>query len=155
MAPVAERQDYASRFDAFTREPAFGPAWLSAMRKSAFERFRVSGFPTTRDEEWRFTNVAPIADTEFATPSDRVAALAPGALAPYVFDKTVAAQVTVVNGRVAEIGSLPNGVTVTTLGETVKDAALTPLGSLAQPGMPFVSLNTAFFADAVVLRIAP
>jgi Fe-S cluster assembly protein SufD len=155
MAPVAERQDYVSRFDAFTREPAFGPAWLSGMRKAAFERFRASGFPTTRDEEWRFTNVTPIADTEFATPSNATASLAPGALAPFVFDKAVAAQVTVVNGRVTEIGSLPKGVTVTTLGETVKDAALTPIGSIAQAGMPFVSLNTAFFDDAVVLRIAP
>ena len=49
---------------------------------------------------------------------------------------------------VAEIGSLPKGVDRETLGETVKDAALTPLARCPQQGMPFVSLNTAFFAMA-------
>ena len=34
---------------------------LTGIRQRAAERFRVRGFPTTRDEEWRFTNVAPIA----------------------------------------------------------------------------------------------
>ena len=31
------------------------------MRETAFQRFAELGFPTTHDEEWRFTNVAPIA----------------------------------------------------------------------------------------------
>jgi Fe-S cluster assembly protein SufD len=34
---------------------------LTGIRQRAAERFRALGFPTTRDEEWRFTNVAPIA----------------------------------------------------------------------------------------------
>jgi Fe-S cluster assembly protein SufD len=44
----------------FTAQPAAEP-WIQALRNSAFERFAKLGFPTTRDEEWRFTNVAPIA----------------------------------------------------------------------------------------------
>jgi Fe-S cluster assembly protein SufD len=39
---------------------ALGPAWLEPMRRSAMERFVARGLPTTRDEEWRFTSVAPI-----------------------------------------------------------------------------------------------
>jgi len=39
--------------------------WLDKLRESAFARFAKLGFPTTRDEEWRFTNVAPIARTVF------------------------------------------------------------------------------------------
>jgi Fe-S cluster assembly protein SufD len=35
--------------------------WAQALRESAFERFQEVGFPTTHEEEWRFTNVAPIA----------------------------------------------------------------------------------------------
>jgi Fe-S cluster assembly protein SufD len=35
--------------------------WVQALREEAFERFSRVGFPTTRDEEWRFTNVAQIA----------------------------------------------------------------------------------------------
>jgi len=39
--------------------------WLEKLRENAFARFAEQGFPTTRDEEWRFTNVAPIARTGF------------------------------------------------------------------------------------------
>jgi Fe-S cluster assembly protein SufD len=44
----------------YTSQPKAEP-WIQAVRDSAFERFAKLGFPTTRDEEWRFTNVAPIA----------------------------------------------------------------------------------------------
>ena len=39
--------------------------WLQEIRAAAFMRFVELGFPTTHDEEWRFTNVAPIARTNF------------------------------------------------------------------------------------------
>jgi Fe-S cluster assembly protein SufD len=35
--------------------------WVQALRETALQRFQELGFPTTHDEEWRFTNVAPIA----------------------------------------------------------------------------------------------
>jgi Fe-S cluster assembly protein SufD len=44
----------------FTAQAKTEP-WVQALRAAAFERFAELGFPTTRDEEWRFTNVAPIA----------------------------------------------------------------------------------------------
>jgi Fe-S cluster assembly protein SufD len=39
---------------------------LSGIRRRAAERFEARGFPTIRDEEWRFTNVAPIAKSNLA-----------------------------------------------------------------------------------------
>jgi Fe-S cluster assembly protein SufD len=39
--------------------------WLRKLREAGFERFAELGFPTTHDEEWRFTNVARIARTSF------------------------------------------------------------------------------------------
>src|SRR5579863_8457178 len=39
--------------------------WLKALRERAFARFAETGFPTTHDEEWRFTNVAAIARDHF------------------------------------------------------------------------------------------
>jgi Fe-S cluster assembly protein SufD len=48
--------------------------WLKELRDRAFARFAELGFPTTHDEEWRFTNVAPIARTAFRwAGSDRLA----------------------------------------------------------------------------------
>ena len=44
---------------------------IASIRQDAARRFGELGFPTTRDEEWRFTNVSSIAKTQFsAAPSD-------------------------------------------------------------------------------------
>ena len=50
-----------------TQQPA--AAWLQSLREAAFQRFAELGFPTTKDEEWRFTNVAPIARARFVPAS--------------------------------------------------------------------------------------
>ena len=62
MTAVAEQTgNWLAEFtEAARRSP-----WLQALREAAFERFAELGFPTTHDEEWRFTNVAPIARTSF------------------------------------------------------------------------------------------
>ena len=38
-----------------------GPSWLKKMRREATQRFEQVGFPTTKLEEWRATNISPIA----------------------------------------------------------------------------------------------
>ncbi len=48
----------------FTEHQASEP-WLQELRDAAFQRFVELGFPTTHNEEWRFTNVAPIARMSF------------------------------------------------------------------------------------------
>jgi Fe-S cluster assembly protein SufD len=44
------------------------PAWLKELRAGGIARFAELGFPTTNLEEWRFTSVAPIVQTLFASP---------------------------------------------------------------------------------------
>src|SRR5262249_37935921 len=46
-----------------------GPFWLRDIRRDAMRSFSELGFPTTRDEEWRFTNIGPI--TKLASLWDR------------------------------------------------------------------------------------
>src|SRR4030095_12242398 len=46
------------------------PNWLMTARRRAAQRFREVGFPTSRDEEWRFTSVASIAETPFSLAQD-------------------------------------------------------------------------------------
>jgi len=48
----------------FTAQQPAAP-WVRELREAAFERFAALGFPTTHNEDWRFTNVAPIARTNF------------------------------------------------------------------------------------------
>ena len=72
MTAVAEHTgNWLAQFTA--QEPA--AAWVQALREAAFQRFAELGFPTTHDEEWRFTNVAPIARTEWILSRDREGAV--------------------------------------------------------------------------------
>jgi len=57
MTAVSEK--LGSWLEEFTRQPA-AEASIQELRNAAFERFSQTGFPTRQDEEWRFTNVAPI-----------------------------------------------------------------------------------------------
>ena len=41
------------------------PVWLRQLRENAWARFFAKGFPTTHDEDWRFTNLAALARTAF------------------------------------------------------------------------------------------
>src|SRR2546423_1680458 len=70
-------EPYVKDFQAFASNGAAGaPAWLREIREGAIARFSALGFPTTKQEAWRFTSVAPIAATHFAPPASGVPPLA-------------------------------------------------------------------------------
>ena len=142
MTSVVEHASpYLAQFTRLQGEP-----WLQSLRERAFERFTSLGFPTTRDEEWRFTNVAPIARATFGPAEPAAAAL------PAMLDFP-AVRLVFVNGRfAAELSSrdLPAGVTVRPLA-----AAESHLGRYASfEQHAFVALNTAFIEEGVFLEVA-
>ncbi len=140
---------------------AFAPAGaLAEKRREAFARFETLGFPTRRDEAWRFTNLRPLQDKTFSPATGKPGA-AP-ALEAYFFAGDTH-RIVLVNGRFApalsKIGGLPKGVT---LGSAADIAANNPaLASrlLDQTdivgGQSFASLNAAFFVDGFVLALDP
>src|SRR5207302_2319419 len=76
------------QFERFENQPK-QPGWVFPLRKAGISRFAELGFPTLKDEDWRFTNVAPIATSPFKPVfeprtndlnRDRLARLAFGAL---------------------------------------------------------------------------
>jgi Fe-S cluster assembly protein SufD len=151
---------YLTTFEQLERGRAHEPAWLRATRRSAAAAFERLGFPTTRDEEWRFTNVAPIADQAFVpapvvsvAPRDAAPFLVPGASGPVLY---------FVNGRyAAELstpGTRPAGVTVTTLADALERDPSRLEPNLCRyvdfSGRPFAALNTALFEDGAFISIA-
>src|SRR5436309_4353739 len=59
-------QDYLENFTEFEKRAAGrNLQWLRRLREDAFARFCEVGFPTTHDEDWRFTNVSAITRTSF------------------------------------------------------------------------------------------
>ncbi len=56
-------------FEAYEEVRAEGlerePLWLQQLREDGWARFSARGFPSTHDEDWRFTNLAALAKTPF------------------------------------------------------------------------------------------
>ena len=138
------------------------PAWLFPIRKAAMARFAEVGFPTIRDEDWRFTNVAPIAKRAFAPVTKYSRGnLSAADLNRYSFTSLDASRLVFVNGHFsAEFSSVkpqPDGVKISSLAAALKtDSALVEkhLGRYAreEPGA-FGALNTAFFQDGAFIYV--
>src|SRR3974377_1010968 len=63
---IAQIEGYLKTFTDFATENAKGtPRWFSELRDAGFARFCETGFPTIRDEDWRFTNLSAVARTPF------------------------------------------------------------------------------------------
>jgi Fe-S cluster assembly protein SufD len=161
MSQVAERHEtWTAAFESLRREPDVGPEWLRDVRTAAYDRFVERGFPTTRDEEWRFTNVAPIATTAFSRTGEASAGRPD--VGRFLLDDPGAHQIVLVNGRLARALSsedVPAGLKVTSLrqaagAEDVQPSVLDVVPSNLQ-GTPFVDLNTAFVEDALVIDVEP
>jgi Fe-S cluster assembly protein SufD len=156
MAQVADRlQPWLATLDA---RPRGGSRWLQDLRDHAASRFVELGFPTVRDEEWRFTNVAPIASTEFRpAPAARVTA---EALDAFVY-ADAPFRLVVVNGRFApelsRTAGLPTGVRFGSLAAAATDHADVVgryLGQLADANnRAFAALNTAFTHDGAYVFV--
>ena len=137
------------------------PAWLIERRRYALERFRTMGFPTTRDEDWRFTSVAPIAEGRFSLSNDGASSLRANELDPFRLPGESAATLVFVNGRYVATASdrsgVPAGVRIENLAQTLTDSAdaleehLTHVAAV--DGHPFVALNTAFLVDGAVISV--
>ncbi len=152
MTQLAERHEsLVSGLDALKSQPALNRDGFADVRTSALGRFLANGFPTTRDEEWRFTNVAPIAALRLTpAPARTVNPVLAAGLQPA---GQAGISLVVVNGRLAgQVPALPAGVHI----RTISNAKRHDL----QPARPegatiFVDLNTAFFEDVIVIDIAP
>ncbi|MFH1573144.1 MAG: Fe-S cluster assembly protein SufD [Acidobacteriota bacterium] len=153
---------YHSQFEQF-REAAdrHSPEWLRVLRRSAMQRFTDLGFPTTRDEEWRYTNVSPIARAPLRLGGAERNGLSARSLGAYLYSEVPSCNLVFVNGRFSkELSSrceLPAGVEATSLAEALlayPDRAERLLScSLADCSDAFRALNTAFLSDGAFVHV--
>lgn len=112
--------------DAFTGGSAgigSGFTWLAAARDEGMTRFKELGFPTPKQEEWKYTKLRPLEDTQFRAgrPEDGKVALAK---VPHLLqDDQIAARLVFLNGRcqshLSVINDLPDGVTLECVHDTL------------------------------------
>ena len=143
---------------ALDERPKSGPRWLQDLRGRGAARFAELGFPTVREEEWRFTNVAPIASTAFRpAPAGR---LAPEQLDAFLY-ADAPFRLVIVNGRfVPELSrttGLPEGMRFGSLASAIQDdpdVVARHLGTIADfDARAFPALNTAFLEDGAFVHV--
>jgi Fe-S cluster assembly protein SufD len=107
-------------------------SFVERIREEARQRFAELGYPSTHEEDWRFTNVAPIARGTFV-PRAAECRWQPG--------------------------GLPKGVQISSLAEALRKQPEVVEPHLARYASyqesAFVALNTGSFEDGVFVRIAP
>src|SRR5687768_7085023 len=161
---MEENSTHLSNYARFESEAnGSGPAWLNRLRKAGIDRFDEVGFPTTRQEEWRQTNVAPIARTPFKLAGQNGGGAAARETAgEFSFGADAAAELVFVNGRfspeLSRADRLPRGVRVGSLADGIEadTAGIEPhLARHADVTQnPFVALNTGFLRDGAFVHFA-
>jgi Fe-S cluster assembly protein SufD len=159
---IAATEQLGTYLESFTefqkRAPGRDLPWLQTLRESAFARFCEVGFPTTHDEDWRFTNVAPIAKTSFEL-SCEVTLSHPDLERFGVAG--LGCQLIFVNGKfsreLSAIGQLPAGVSVNSLAEEISansSSVESHLGRYLDIRRDvFSALNTAFAEDGGYVHV--
>jgi Fe-S cluster assembly protein SufD len=158
-----ERDYYAKIFADFEKATAGnGQGWLQPVRRAAIARFTEVGFPTTRDEDWRYTNVAPLAQIAFQLTSDSRVELSPRAIEQFMLPGLGGIQLVFVNGRYAPSLSSPGspggGLTVRSLAQAIREDRDVLEQHLARYAGyhqdAFSALNTAFMEDGAFVHVA-
>ncbi len=136
--------------------PASPLGWLNRLRADAVDRVGALTVPTTRDEDWRFTDISPLTKLSFQ-PAQDLAPLAAATVTQWAVPEA-AARLVFVDGIYAPEHSFNRaGFTVENLatGVTGHDAAVrSQLGRHAGfEHNPFTALNTAFLHDGALIVV--
>lgn len=131
--------------------------WLKQMRENAFDSFERTGFPTPENEEWKYTNVAPINKETFDISVDKTEV----EVERFVYEEAKTSQVVFVNGvfnsEASNLSALPEGVVALNLKDALRDEKyesrikenLARVVDYNENG--FTALNTAFVNDGAFL----
>jgi Fe-S cluster assembly protein SufD len=152
-------EKYLEIFDQLNnRAVAVQPRWLQSLREDAFARFSETGFPTTHDEDWRFTNVSAVANTPFELAGPDT--VSREQLAQFGASEFACCLV-FVNGlfsqQLSRVSTLPKGVTLGSLAAQLKkDPASLELHLgryLNTQRDAFAALNTSLMGDGVYVHV--
>ena len=165
MNEPVDRDAYAGGFARALATMDDQPPWLSSARRTAFSSFLDDGWPTTKDEDWRFTDVSPLTrmlllprpaanDIELDAFDSRLLAI--GATSSHRLVFVDGHYHRRLSGR--QQYDLGNGLVVAPLSATLamgEAPVARVLGQLLRDQNAFVALNTAFMADGTWIRIPP
>jgi Fe-S cluster assembly protein SufD len=141
-----------------SRSSGAQPSWLQSLRQEAFARFSETGFPTTHDEDWRFTNVSAVSGVAFELPEQ--ASVAKKNLEQFGISD-FACQLVFVNGLFSkELSTVPAAPKGVRFGSLAAQLAQDPTNVEQHLGRylnierdAFAALNSAFLEDGIYVEV--
>lgn len=154
------REAIDAGFSRTLAERTADPPWMTSARRSAYESFIAQGWPSHKQEDWRFTDPSPLAAAS-------VHAHAPLQVSPSIeaFEDTLLGLGTGLGPRLVfldgqhhpDLSTMAGDAGVTTTLSAVLAAGKQPpqqlVGSLLHHQNAFVALSSAFMRDAVVVHV--
>ncbi len=136
-------------------------AWVELVRGSGMDRFEQLGFPSVREEEWKYTNLASLAKESFQPAASRVE-ISEGDVTRFAYSETARTHLVMVNGFLREDQSVKIGlgsVVAIDLFSAVADARYSKIvreylarnANYHDNGL--TALNTAFLQSGVFVLI--
>jgi len=140
-----------------------GPPWLTKLRRDGVAAFVKAGFPSLHDEEWRYTNLLPLARTVFGlaprdvTIAERTQAVEIEARLGTLGLSSPGPRLVFVNGRLVRrtAHTLPPEILFENLATALRLAPERVEKALvaAPSAHPFVALNDAFLDTGALVRV--
>ncbi len=163
MATTQSAERYITDFKNRRAAGKRDPAWLEDLRSAAMTSFVALGFPTTKNEDWKYTNVEPVVSVPFVSANGEAKSVSTAEILSNACVDPEAPRLVFVNGIYApefsSLDGLPRGVQVASLADLIaqKNPVLTArLGRYVDhTRQAFVALNTAFLQDGAVISVAP
>ena len=162
---TTHEEHYLSAFDALQRDGfSHDPVWVQQLRTDAISHFSRLGFPVARrgNEEWKYTDVGPIARAAFQLPEPGYAIDLPlSEVEHHAFAGAQRSRLVFVDGRWSELHSsteaLPSGVVLCSMAEALVSHAELVAEHLAKhadsEAHAFTALNTAFLQEGAFLYV--
>lgn len=160
---IKEESIYSTAFRELQRRVGENePSWLRRLRENAFARFEELGFPTTKHEEWKYTNVAPLAKASFEYRNGSIK-LDRAQAQRLFYEETQASRLVFVNGQLSRelssVEALPEGVAALDLQDALRDAKYAEIlrEQLARGAdyneNAFTALNTALLEGGAFIHL--
>ncbi len=134
-------------------------SYLHSLRKSALEKFKTTEFPTLKDEEWRYTNIKPILETEFIPAVNSAPVkVTTGDVEKHLYGGFDFYKMVFVNGifntELSDLSGLPANVTVKNINQFNNeelDKVKEYFAKIEESDNAFNMLNKAFAYDGTVI----
>lgn len=157
MTEILEKTDSPiERLATLQSSLAGGPDALRSLRAEGLANFRELGFPTTKQEEWIYTNVAPIARMQFRLADRRSPLIDRSAIEPWTLAEEAAIELVFIDGHYSDSLSrtfVPSAVTARSLGAMLTERTELVAPHLAARDGAFTALNAAFLNDGAYISI--